>query len=113
MCNILCGIFWGLLSSPLLFYIVLCPDTQRTPEEGWRIQQPTICYNNKDADNSLKNHTQNNEDFISTGTLYNRKVVRYCLILNSTVLKHCNQNYEYVAVQKFVYSLYIIICGLV
>ena len=40
----------------------LYPDKQGTPEEGWRIQQPKCCVrtnNNKDEDNSLKNHVQN------------------------------------------------------
>ena len=40
----------------------LSPDKQGTPEEGWRIQWLKHCVttnNNKDEDNSLKNHTQN------------------------------------------------------
>ena len=41
----------------------LCPYKKETLEEGWRIQQPKHCVstnNNKDEDNSLKNHNQNN-----------------------------------------------------
>ena len=40
----------------------LCPDKQGTPEEGRRIQQPKHCVttnDNKDEENSPKNHTQN------------------------------------------------------
>ena len=39
----------------------LCPDKQGTPEESWRIQWPQHCVstnNNKDEDNSPKNHNQ-------------------------------------------------------
>ena len=39
------------------------PDKQETPEEGRGIQQPKCCVSthyNKDEDNSLKNHNQNN-----------------------------------------------------
>ena len=38
------------------------PDKQGTPEENRRIQRPKRCIstnNNKDVDNSPKNHTQN------------------------------------------------------
>ena len=38
----------------------LCPDKQGTPEEGQRIEHPKHCVltnNNKDEDNSQKNHT--------------------------------------------------------
>ena len=40
----------------------LCPDKQWTPKEGWRIQCPkhVSTYQNKDEDNSPKNHNQNN-----------------------------------------------------
>ena len=40
----------------------LFPDKQGTPEKDWRIQRPKRCVttnNNKDEDNSPKNHTQN------------------------------------------------------
>ena len=40
----------------------LCPEKQVTPEENWRIQRLKCCIttnNNKDEDNSLKNHIQN------------------------------------------------------
>ena len=39
----------------------LCPDKQGTPEEGQRIPRPKRCvttHNDKDDDNSPKNHTQ-------------------------------------------------------
>ena len=38
------------------------PDKPRTPEKGWRIQwlkHGVTTNNNKDEENSLKNHTQN------------------------------------------------------
>ena len=41
----------------------LCIDKQGTLEEGWRIHWPKHCvstYHNKDEDNSLENHNQNN-----------------------------------------------------
>ena len=41
----------------------LCPDKQRTPKKGWRIQRPKRCVstnNHKNEDSSLKNNNQNN-----------------------------------------------------
>ena len=44
----------------------LCQDKQGTPDEGWRIKRLKWCVttnNNKDEDNSSKNHTQNKNYF--------------------------------------------------
>ena len=44
------------------FESFLCTDKQGTPKKGQRIQRPKRCVttnNNKDEDNSPKNHTQN------------------------------------------------------
>ena len=46
--------------KPFMIESFLCPDKQGTPEEGWKIQRPKHCVttnNNKDKDNSSKNHT--------------------------------------------------------
>ena len=59
----------------------LCPDKQGTPEEGRRIQQPKRCVsinNNKDEDNSPKNHSQN----IAESWLFSWKIVTFSIDLN-------------------------------
>ena len=38
-------------------------------------------------------------------------IIRYYLVPNSTVLKYWNKKYEYAAIQKYVYLLYIHLCN--
>ena len=38
--------------------------------------------------------------FLAEYYMIETDIIRYYLILNSTTLKHCDQNYKYVAVQK-------------
>ena len=57
-----------------------CPDKQRTPEEGGMIQRPKRCVttnNNKDEDNSLKDHTQNIAHLLKCFSIYDKFVLSF------------------------------------
>ena len=93
LCSFLYFVYSRGQHSPtyVLLYVVFCwgfnSDKQRTPEDGQRIQQPKRCVstnNNKDGDNSPKNHTQ-----INTHQASSKKIqMNVCCIVYGVVINN-------------------------